>query len=81
MLHLGMIYKDNVMINHRSLLKIIVNPFLVPFGKILASLFEGDQFIKYIFYRCEKQKFLSRLKETFIYHCNYDYIIKKRIII
>ena len=52
--YLGLVYnKDGILINHRSLLKVVINPFLRPFKICIASKFnvnytklEGYKFIQ-----------------------------------
>jgi hypothetical protein len=79
-LKLGIVYKGEYIINHRCLLKIVLNPCLAPFGCVLGSLFVDDEFISYRFGRCDKQKFWKRLKEAFVYKGEYDYIVKRKIL-
>ncbi|MFA5767760.1 MAG: hypothetical protein WC919_07630 [Candidatus Paceibacterota bacterium] len=46
-MHLGIVWKNGQIINHRSLLKVLCNPLLRCFGWQIASLFNEDKFIRY----------------------------------
>jgi hypothetical protein len=51
---LGILYKNNKIVNHRSLLKILLNPILRVFGFCLGSLFDCNN--EFIQYKLDKQK-------------------------
>jgi len=42
-LQLGVVRRHGEVINHRSLLKVAVNPFLHLFGLLVSTHFEGDE--------------------------------------
>ena len=68
-LNLGIIkdINDNI-VNHRTLLKIIFNPFLRMFGYQIASRFIDGVFIKYVLNKCPKEKTLwINIKKSWIY--------------
>lgn len=55
MLNLGKIYTNGKLQNHRTLLKIILNPFLRIIGFNIVSIFDNDTFIKYKLLSCPKK--------------------------
>lgn len=67
---LGLVYKDGKVINHRSLIKILLNPILrTLFEKAIGSIVEDNKFIKYrIINQTEPKGF------SFRYNGDYDYI-------
>ena len=79
-MNLGIIYKDNKMCNHRSLLKVCVNPFLRMIGFQIATKADPDKdFLGYpILNKCPKKKlefsFNFKLEENMS-------IVKKRTFI
>lgn len=80
-LNLGIIYKNNKVCNHRSLLKTLLNPFLRMFGFQIATLYYenknklGGLFIS----KCDKQPFEDSL---FSFELKDNmHIVKKRILI
>lgn len=46
-LYLGIVYRDDIAVNHRSMLKVICNPVFRCFGFCIGSEFEQNNFIKY----------------------------------
>jgi hypothetical protein len=44
-MNLGIIWKDGKVTNHRSLLKVLLNPILRCFGWQIGSEFDNNQFI------------------------------------
>lgn len=44
---------DNPVVNHRTLLKIILNPIFRLFGFHVVSIFENNQFVKYLFVKTD----------------------------
>lgn len=58
-LHLGFIYNSKgKLINHRPLLKVVVNPFLRPFKRCIASdIYYVDMSVKYKVIECDYVSF------------------------
>jgi hypothetical protein len=56
MLKLGILYKKNKIINHRTLRKIFFNPILEIVGYQISSKFQDKKFIGYIIRKCERNK-------------------------
>jgi len=75
---LGIIYKDNKIINHRSLLKVLLNPFLRCVGLYIGTIYDNGK-LKGI--RLNKGVKTSKIIWSFKYDVEYDYIIKKRILV
>ena len=74
---LGVLYKDGKVVNHRSFLKVVINPILRYFGFCIATKYKngslgGLQLIK--------QKRNSFIKWDFNNHNDFDLIVKKRIL-
>jgi hypothetical protein len=42
-LHLGIIYKNGIVVNHRSLLKVVLNPLLRLIGFQIVTCFSGNE--------------------------------------
>jgi hypothetical protein len=77
LLKLGIIYKDEKMVNHRSLLKVLFNPFLRMIGIQIVSAFnENGVLFKRIIMRCKIQ--LS-FWNSWVYNGTNIRIIKKHI--
>jgi len=74
---LGIVYKDNKIINHRSLLKVLLNPFLRCIGLYIGTLYMDGQ-LKGI--RLNRGTKTPKIIWSFNYDVDYDYIIKKRIL-
>lgn len=74
---LGVLYKNNNIVNHRSLLKVVLNPIFRYFGLCIGSKFNNDKFIKYEIFKCERVSYIKYTLET----NEYDKIIKYRTII
>jgi len=76
-LNLGILYKNNKIVNHRSLLKVFINPILRYFGYYIATNCENNKLsnIKII-----KQKRSKTIKWNFNSYNDFDKIVKKRII-
>ena len=68
--NLGIIWKDGKIINHRSLLKVCFNPFLRVIGVEIASLFDDNEFKRYMIKRCPRRSLI----------CSWDYPITNEII-
>ena len=75
---LGIVYKDNKIINHRSLLKVLLNPFLRRIGLYIGTLYIDGQ-LKGI--RLNRGIRTPKIIWSFNYNVDYDYIVKKRILI
>lgn len=79
--NLGIIYENGEIINHRSMLKVIVNPVLRVFGFQLCTIFHGKNLLWLPrIYRCPPRKL------DFSKSWNYEIgpfttVQKKRIII
>jgi len=54
-LHLGIIKKDGKVVNHRSLLKVCLNPFLRIIGFQIATPFENDKLGLPVICRCPRK--------------------------
>lgn len=75
MLKLGILYKNDKIVNHRSLLKILINPILRYFGYYIASIFDGNKFCGLKIYKGQKTTSI----EYDLTSCNdYDFIKKIR---
>ena len=76
---LGILYKDDRIINHRSFVKVLINPILRYFGYCIATLYDKDK--EEIGGICiKKQERVKKIKWNFD-HNDYDIIIKKRLLI
>ena len=75
-MNLGVIWKDGKVINHRSLLKVLLNPFLRCCGWQIASLFDENKFKKYVIMRCP-----IVLRWSFVYNSEGCVVEKKRRIV
>lgn len=77
-LNLGIVYKDNMIVNHRSLIKVLINPILRYYGFCIATNCENNKLkgIKII-----KQQKSIKIKWDFNNFNEHDFIIKKRIFI
>lgn len=74
-LKLGILYKNNEIVNHRSLSKIIFNPILRYFGYYIGSIFENNKLIEYKLSKCIKSKTIKYTLET----NEFDTIVFKNI--
>lgn len=76
-LKLGIVYdQNNNPINHRSLLKVLANPWLRLIGLEIGSIFKNDKIIGLKIIKCPKQK----LKFSFFYDDTYAIIKKERML-
>lgn len=76
-LKLGILYKNGKIVNHRSLLKVIINPILRYFGYYIGTICIDD---KLGWIKIQKGQKTKSIKYDF--KCNeYDTIIKKRTLI
>ena len=72
---LGVVIKNTKIVNHRSLIKVFLNPILRFFGVCIATSYI-DGILGYpLFMKCDTLRKIP----SFNYGINYDYIIKKRI--
>jgi hypothetical protein len=74
---LGILYKDNKIVNHRSLLKVLINPILRYFGYCIGTEYENE---KLGGLRLIKQKRTNNIEWNFNNHNEFDLIIKQRLI-
>jgi hypothetical protein len=77
-LKLGIVYKDNKIINHRSLLKVLLNPFLRYIGLYIGTKCKDNTLKGIKLNKCVRTQ---KIIWSFIYNVEYDYIQKRRIII
>ncbi len=77
MLKLGVVYKNGSVINHRSLLKVLLNPVLRYFGYYIASKFDNNHIGSIQLLKGQKT---DKIKFDFNYLGDYDLIEKKRIL-
>ena len=72
---LGIVYKDRKVINHRSALKVFLNPFLRIFGFQIGTYFDNKRLKGIRLMKCP-----SQIRLTFSYDIESPYrIVKKRI--
>ena len=76
-LHLGILYKNGVIVNHRSLFKIIFNPIFRYFGFCVSSKFDKNSFKGYKLIKCD----IVRPIRWCMTHNECDKILKQRTII
>lgn len=76
-LTLGILYKDGKVVNHRSLLKVLLNPLLRSIGLCVGTQFENEEIKKLVLFKVKPTK----LKYDFNSYNEYDKIIKKREIL
>ena len=77
---LGILYKDKKIVNHRSLLKVLINPILRYFGYCIGTLYDSSaEELGGI--RIVKVDRLNQIKWDFNNHNEFDVIIKKRLLI
>jgi hypothetical protein len=77
---LGILYYKNEVVNHRSILKVFLNPFLMMFGLTIASKFKENIFFGYIFISCECHLNLIENFNSHFFTCNdYDRVEKRKI--
>lgn len=75
---LGIVYKDNKIINHRSLLKVLMNPILRCAGLYIGTLYIDGKLHGVRLNRCDKT---TKIIWSFKYDAEYDHIVKKRLLI
>lgn len=77
-LKLGILYKDNKIVNHRSLLKVLLNPILRRFGYCIGTYsIDGVTLKNVSVFKCNKTTNIKYTLET----NEYDKIVKRRIFI
>jgi hypothetical protein len=76
-LNLGILYKNGKIANHRSLLKVLINPILRYFGYCIGTKIVNN---KLCGVRLMKQKRTKRIRWDFNNFNDFDKIIKKRIL-
>ena len=76
-LNLGVVYKDEKIVNHRSIIKVFLNPFLRFFGINIATIFdiERNKLLRPTIVKCNKIKNIS-----FLYDSSGCTIKKERIL-
>ena len=77
MMNLGIIVKDGKVVNHRSLLKVLINPFLRTIGWQIASILEDNNIKGISLVGCPKISF----KIMWNYDLQGCLLIKRRRII
>ena len=75
---LGVLYKDGKIVNHRSLLKVLVNPILRRFGYYIGSICIDNE-IKGI--KLQKGQKVDKIKWDFKSYNDHDIVVKERMII
>ena len=75
---LGIVYKEDKIINHRSLLKVLLNPFLRCVGLQIGTWYDNGQLKGPKLVRCNKT---PKIIWSFKYDVEHDYIIKKRMFV
>ena len=78
MLTLGILYKDGKIVNHRSLVKVLLNPTLRYFGFQIATECVNQKLGSVVLQKCDKT---PTIKYDFNSYNPYDVIIKKRTIL
>jgi hypothetical protein len=76
-LNLGILYKDNKIVNHRSILKVFINPILRYFGYCIATNCKNEKLGKIVIISQEK---IKPIKWNLYDYNDFDKIIKKRIL-
>ena len=79
-LNLGIIYDENGNAqNHRSLLKVALNPFLRAFGCQITSCwdFGANKILGYELRKCEKIPLLKGLKSSWLFVLSKNWRLKK----
>lgn len=75
---LGVIYQDNKIINHRSLIKVLFNPILRYFEFQIGTKFKYNELGDVKFEKCSKTNFIKWEKYTLTDNMT---LIKKRTLI
>jgi len=78
MLNLGVVIAGGEVRNHRSLLKILANPFLRLVGLQVVSMSDGKDVFEYRMLKCRQQKnLLHNLKESWFYEMPDGAVVRK----
>jgi hypothetical protein len=79
-LKLGVLYKDGKIVNHRSFIKVMINPLLRRFGKQIATMYDkrNQKLGMPTLMNCNKT---SNIKWDFNDHHDFDKLEKTRTII
>lgn len=72
---LGILYKDNKIVNHRSFVKVIMNPILRYFGIQIATNINNNKLGTPVIMRCNRN---NSIKWDFNNFNEFDQIEKKR---
>ncbi len=75
---LGVLYHDGKIVNHRPLLKVLLNPILRMFGICIGTNFKDGVLGSIMIIKCEK---VNKLQWDFTNHNKYDKIDRKRLFI
>jgi hypothetical protein len=75
---LGILYKNGEIVNHRSLIKVLLNPILRYFGLYIGTNCINNELYGIKLLNCKRS---TKMFWDFNNHNNYDIIIKKRILI
>lgn len=75
---LGILYKDGKIVNHRSLLKVLINPILRRFGYYIGTICENNK-LKGL--KLQKGQKTDKIKWDFKSYNEHDTVLKKRILI
>lgn len=79
---LGILYCKEQVVNHRSLLKILINPVLMVFGIMIASSFDNNKFLNYTIIKCKLSINVFKNFYSHFFTCNeFDKVEKKRILL
>jgi hypothetical protein len=76
-MNLGILYKNGKIINHRSLLKVLINPILRRYGYYIGTICIDNE-IKGI--KLLKGQKVNKISWSFSSTNEYDEIVKKRLI-
>jgi hypothetical protein len=74
---LGIVYKGGKIINHRSFIKVVLNPILRYFGYQIYTVFNQNKLYNIGVGKCDR---IEPIKWNFKFNTDYDKIVKKRLI-
>jgi hypothetical protein len=77
-MNLGILYKDGKIVNHRSLVKVLLNPILRYFGYYIGSICIDNE-IRGV--KLERGQKVNKIKWDFKSWNDHDKVIKKRVVI
>lgn len=66
-MNLGIILKNNKIINHRSLLKVILNPFLRHFGYQIVTVSNEIKLLHPVLTKCNKIPFFEGIMKSWFF--------------